>query len=544
MRIPRSAWLLIPLLLIGVYLLQHNPHSTRAQAGVTPAIPMIGGTMDPMQAPQTLFSGLWRVDGNFDSMIHIKNSSVVAPVQVTPVLYMADGAEYELPPVIVATTGTSMLSVNRALAQAPPAVRAHLSPYGSAALRYRGIPMSVVGKIEMLDARRSQLFTASFMRSMMPGGMSKGTMHTLEGLWWRRDPGVGGFVSFANSTGKTVSVSFQVIGSEGATLPLQSLSLSAYSTRMLDLDRLTLGLPGLENQAGGIRVQWRGSAQDLAVNGGLENAKEGFSSDMQFWSHDLMAAAAPSTMAGVGMMTGEPDPGVGYPAGTSFTPYAVLRNSTARPLSVKLAVHEANGSQSYPPALQVLKPLETVRVDLTPWLADAGRPNKSWALNLVLSYTGRKGDLVVDTGSLDQAGRYNMPVLVQPLDESLSQESPFWTVADGWDTMYLLWNWTDKAEDVVVTFYYSDGSDHFKLPIHLEAWGSAPIDMAKVVARGQADADGHVIPARVRQGSAVFASPKGVTSPMSLAIWGAHFSARLGVAEACACPAWVTLASG
>jgi hypothetical protein len=166
MRIPRSAWLLIPLPLIGVYLLQHNPHSTRAQARVTRTIPMIGGAtnpvqapqmlfsgrsagsagslprpvgvspaIDPMQAPQTLFSGLWRVDGNFESMIHIKNSSVVAPVEVTPVLYMADGAEYELPPVIVATTGTSMLSVNRALAQAPPAVRAHLSPYGSAALR-------------------------------------------------------------------------------------------------------------------------------------------------------------------------------------------------------------------------------------------------------------------------------------------------------------------------------------------------------------------------------------------------------------------------
>jgi hypothetical protein len=258
--------------------------------------------------------------------------------------------------------------------------------------------MSVVGKIEMLDARRSQLFTASFMRSMMPGGMSKGTLQTLEGLWWRRDPGVGGFVSFANSTGKTVSVSFQVIGSEGATLPPQSLSLSAYSTRMLDLDRLTLGLPGLENQAGGIRVQWRGSAQDLAVNGGLENAKEGFSSDMQFWSHDLMAAPAPSTMAGVGMMTGEPDPSLGYPAGSRFTPYAVLRNTTSRPLSVKLAVHEASGTQSYPPALRVLKPLETVRVDVTPWLADAGRAYKSWALNLVLTYTGRKGDLVVEHG--------------------------------------------------------------------------------------------------------------------------------------------------
>jgi Bacterial Ig-like domain (group 2) len=347
---------------------------------------------------------------------------------------------------------------------------------------------------------------------------------------------VGGFVSFANSTGKTVSVSFQVIGSEGATLPPQSLSLPAYSTRMLDLDRLTLGLHGLENQAGGIRVQWQGSAADLAVNGGLENAREGFSSDMQFWSHDLMAAPAPSTMAAVGMMTGDPDPSLGYPAGTRFTPYAVLRNSTSRPLSVKLAVYEANGTQSFPLPLQVLKPLETVRVDVTPWLADAGRAYKSWALNLVLTYTGRKGDLVVDTGSLDQAGRYNMPVLVQPLDESLSQESPFWTVADEWDTMYLLWNWTDKAEDVVVTFYWSDGSGHFKLPVHLEAGGSATIDMAKVIARGQPDADGNVIPARVRQGSAIFASPKGVTSPISLAVWGVHFNARLGVAEACCLP--------
>jgi hypothetical protein len=245
------------------------------------------------------------------------------------------------------------------------------------------------------------------------------------------------------------------------------------------------------------------------------------------------------------MMTGELDPSLGYPAGTRFTPYAVLRNSTSRPLTVQLVVHEASGTQSYPaPAsLRVLKPLETIRIDVTPWLADAGRAYTSWALNLVFSYTGRKGDLVVDTGSLDQAGRYNMPVLVQPLDPSLSQESPFWTVADGWDTMYLLWNWTDKAEDVVVTFYSSDGSGHFKLPVHLEAWCSLTIDMAKLIAGGQADAGGNVIAARMKEGSAVFASPKGATTPISLAIWGAHFNARLGVAEACCPPCEVTLAS-
>ena len=485
------------------------------------------------------------MDGNFESTIHIKNSLVVAPVQVTPVLYMADGTEYDLPLVNIPTTGTAMVSVNQALAQAPPAVRAHLSPYGSAALRYQGIPMSVTAKIEMLDATRSLLFTASFMRSMVAPGMSKAAMkgatQTLEGVWWRHDPGVGGFVSFANATGKTISVSFQVIGSEGATLPAQSLSLAAHSARMLDLDRLTQGLPGLENQAGGIRVQWQGSAGAVAVAGGLENAREGFSSDMQFWSHDLAAAEAPSTMAGVGMMTGEPDPSLGYPAGTRFTPYAVLRNATSRPLAVKLVVYAASGTDSYPPSLRVLKPLETIRIDITSWLGDARRAYTSWALNLVLSYTGRKGDLVVDTGGLDHAGRYNMPVLVQPLDPSLSQESPFWTVADGWDTMYLLWNWTDKPEDVVVTFYSSDGSDHFKLPVHLEPRGSASIDMARIIAGGQAE--GSVVPVRMKEGSAVFASSKGVTTPISLAIWGAHFNARLGVAEPAVFLARVTLAS-
>ena len=58
MRISRFAWLLIPLLLIGVYFLQHDPQSTRAQARVTPAIPVVGAPIDPMQATEMVFSGL------------------------------------------------------------------------------------------------------------------------------------------------------------------------------------------------------------------------------------------------------------------------------------------------------------------------------------------------------------------------------------------------------------------------------------------------------------------------------------------------------
>ena len=400
-----------------------------------------------------------------------------------------------------------------------------------------GLPYSVSAKIAMLDAPRSLLFSASYKTAMMMyGGMSEGTkdaMQTLEGLWWRHDPRVGGFVSFANTTAKTVSLTFQVIGSEGATLPPEPLSLPAHSTQMLDLDRLTQGLPGLENQAGGIRVQWHGRARDLAVSGGLENAREGFSTNMQFWAHELTEAPGPYTMAAVGMMAGEPDPGLGYPAGTHFTPYVVLRNSTSHPLGVKLVVHERSGTGSFPLPLVLLKPLETVRLDIDEGRGDARDVNMGGGLNLVLSYTGRTGDLVVDTGSVDHAGHFNMSVLAQQLDETLSQQSPFWTVGDGWDTLYLLWNWTDKAEDVVATFYSSDGSGHFKLPVHLEPHASATIDLARVIAGGQPDAEGHLIPARVGSGSAVFASSKGVTAPIRLGIYGVHFNVQLGVSDAC-----------
>ena len=69
--------------------------------------------------------------------------------------------------------------------------------------------------------------------------------------------------------------------------------------------------------------------------------------------------------------------------------------------------------------------------------------------------------------------------------------------------------------------------------MHLEPHASATIDLARVIAGGQPDADGHVIPAHVGSGSAVFASPKGVTTPIRLGLYGMHFNVQLGVTDAC-----------
>lgn len=70
----------------------------------------------------TLYCGLWRVDNGFVSTLHIKNALIVAALSVTPVLFMADGTEYDLPDVQLATGGTGNVNVNGALAKAPASI--------------------------------------------------------------------------------------------------------------------------------------------------------------------------------------------------------------------------------------------------------------------------------------------------------------------------------------------------------------------------------------------------------------------------------------
>src|SRR5437867_7822387 len=85
----------------------------------------------------TLYCGLWRTDGGFVSTIRIKNSLVVAPLEVSPTLYMEDGTAYPLPPVNLAIAGVATVNVNQALSLAPPSIARHLSKYGSVGLVYR-----------------------------------------------------------------------------------------------------------------------------------------------------------------------------------------------------------------------------------------------------------------------------------------------------------------------------------------------------------------------------------------------------------------------
>ncbi len=514
---------------LAISLVHHRPYMIRGQTGGVAQLPA-GGAQGA--APQTLFCGLWRVDGDFTSTIHIKNSLVVGPIEVTPVLYMADGTGYALPPVNLPTSGVASVSVNQALANAPPELARHQSQFGSAALRYQyASPGHVLGSLEILNVGDSLIFTYPFS-----GVAATRQAQTWEGLWWRHDPGVGGFVALSNTTGGPMEVTLQAIGSRGTALPAEALTIAAHSTQLLDLDSLVNGLSGLENQAGGLRVKYDGSLGGVIVAGGLTNEREGYSANIPFWQRILGSSeAAKITYASVGMLVGDAMPESGFPTGTHFEPYAVLRNTTAEPLDVSVGLNfMAGGAPStLNPAPFRLKPFETMHVELKHVIASLGLERFSGSINLEVSFTGHGGDLVLATGSVDQTGTYVFEVLPEAVGKSFGKQDALWTVASGFDTMYTLWNPTDRGQDFVATFFYGDGSGKYELPIHLGGQGSITIDMARLIAAGQPDPLGHVIPASVQQGSTEFVSAKGRMAWMTLVVSANVFNVQNATCGAC-----------
>src|SRR6266567_1143642 len=180
----------------------------------------------------TQYSGLWRTDGSFVSTIRVKNVLVVAPMDVTPVLFMADGTPYLLPSVHVAVSGVATIDINDALAKAPPSVAGHLSQFGSAALIHTySSPGHVTASLAVLDVGRSLSYTFPFME---PTGTPMPP--TFDGLWWKHDPEGSGWIALSNVTDADTQATVQLVGPGSDAQPERAIALPARSTQMFHLE--------------------------------------------------------------------------------------------------------------------------------------------------------------------------------------------------------------------------------------------------------------------------------------------------------------------
>jgi len=238
---------------------------------------------------------------------------------------------------------------------------------------------------------------------------------------------------------------------------------------------------------GSVSVKYTGPTDALIVNGGLEDASVGYSAPLPLVGPSMKESELPpfakivdvTSIAELGLMVGAADPMMNFPAGTTFTPYSVLRNVSNAPISLTPAIWWMQGGQPHSARMQPLQlmPYQSQNMDVKGLLATAGLSNFNGSFNLVFEGDWKPGSLIATAGSVDQTKTYVFEVAPRSVTEGISKTMQYWSTGNGDDTMITVWEPADEAQDFVLTLSYSGG--HYLLPLHLEARATRSINVSE-----------------------------------------------------------------
>ncbi len=477
---------------------------------------------DPGTA-QEAAGGLWRTDRDFDALLHIKNILLKQPLDVTPVIYTADGTEVDLPKVTLPAAGVASLNIGRMLRNA--ALGAHLSSYGTASVRYNWSWAAVLATIQNTDEMESITFhsTLSTNITQLRDPASTPSTHTLKGMWWAPHTAPAGFIALSNVTSQSLTTQLSLTNAASQAIASRAVTISPRATTLLAFQDLLSSVTDAD-ATGTLLVTYTGVSGSIAASMGIENRTVGYSTSPKL--SEVSASedpAGPVELVAPGVMVGAPDPAMLFPATTVFSPYAFLQNLSAQ--SIQVAVLAANNGGPRTPLGAVTLPANgTSKVDIAGMIARAGAQLGPESTNLLFSYNGRLGDLSVEAGSTDQTDNYVFEVRVNAEVPTISRTICYWTIDGDNDTMLDLWNYTKQASDEVLTIQFSGGQ--YKVPVHLPAGGGTTLSMHKLQHLQTPDIDGHTLPLNITEGSALLASATGETASMSVAVSVASFNVR------------------
>ena len=475
---------------------------------------------------QEAAGGFWRIDRDFDAALRIKNVLLKQPLTVTPVLYMADGTEFDLPSLDLPAAGVASVNIGRMLQNA--ALGAHRSTYGSASVRYHWSWAAVLATIQNTDEIESITFHSTLNTNItqLKDPSTASGPHTLQGMWWTPPQSTpSGFISLLNVTSQPLNAQLSLATAAAQTLTTRPVTIAPHATAMLTLQDLLSSITSADS-TGTVSIAYTGAPGALVATAGIENRATGYSATphiTEVTSSD--DTSGPVELAAPGVMIGAPDPAMLFPANTIFTPYAYLNNRTAQALQVSILAAN-NGGSRIPLGSVLLSPSGTAKIDLAGMIAKTGAQLGPETTNLLFSYTGQPSDLGVETGSTDQTENYVFEVSVNSEQPTISRTICYWTISGDNDTMIDLWNYTNQASDEVLTILFAGGQ--YKMPVHLDASAGISISLHKLQHLQTPDADGQVIPLNITEGSAMLASAAGETEHMSVAASAASFNVRNG----------------
>lgn len=466
---------------------------------VPPLVPANKRRALPPGKPGSMVGGIWMTDANFKSELHLHNVVETSPVTVTPVLHLSNGTQYSLPAVQLAPAGTAVVDISSGLQNLGIASYATLSGWVEVQYNWSWNPLCAT--VHNVDAVHSLLFNYDLHTKLQNADPGPSKAETVEGLWWKQEPNVTGFVALANTSSAPLNATLVTKDAQSNPIAQHTITISPQGMKMVSLSELQ----SVTGTTGGITVTYSGSPGDLIVNGGLEDQSNGYSANIPFDE----VSSPPQTnlqtqpeIAELGLMVGPADPMMAFPAGTIFTPYSVLRDTSNSPVTVTPTLWwmASGAAQSSTGSAVTIGPGQSQSLDVSSLLLNAGLKNFSGSFNLLLDVQGSPGSLLRAAGSVDQSNTYVFEVAPRGVVESAAQSLSYWSTGNGDDTMVTVWNPSDEAQDFIFRLYFNGG--HYGLPIHLAARETRTLNVSEIIQTQTPDAEGNIIPAGATQGSA------------------------------------------
>ncbi len=482
-------------------------------------------------ARQSATGGLWMTDADWKAALYLKSGLKTGPITVTPTLYLSNGQRYPLSPVTLDPSGTAIVDIGQALESVGIAPYATLCGY--AEIEYQWPWAAVSATVKNVDVVNSLIYIFGLQPSPdwhpdHPESWPARLPSSFEGLWWKQEKDVSGFLALSNVTGQAIHATVRLTGKSDAQLASYQVTVSPHGTKMVTMDELKT----VADDTGGVYLTDDGPERGLDINGGLQDKAPGYSARLQMWPQPQPSSASqpqsPQTLSisELGLMTGAADQMMNFPYGTVFTPYSLVRNISEQPatLTPELWWMDAGSPHSATLPQMLLSPHQTVNLNAPALLAEAGLKDFNGSVNLILDTKAQAGGLLMSSGSVDQKNTYVFEVMPHGVVEGAAKELCYWSTGNGDDTMVTLWNPADEPQDLSFTLFYTGGQ--YVYPIHLGPRETRTLNVSDVLHTSIPDAAGNVIPAGLTEGSAEIAGSLGEQQQILLSLDVATYNVR------------------
>jgi hypothetical protein len=443
----------------------------------------------------------WTTEPGWRTELQLRNNLDPGDLTVTPALRTADGTETTIPPVTIKSGDVVSLDLSETLLKAAPQL---VGFYGSLVLRYRATGSRALYAAVMVraDGHPIAFHMDATFHSFDPTSASR------EGIWWLPRDSVTDYLILTNAAGQKLDGTLVLYDSNGQAWR-QPLSLGARQTQRYSV-RSLLQRTGLTGSYGAIKIEAVGGTGYLGSAHLIFDESGGFGAIMKMFNHDPATTLFSRSFGGVKEWTtrapmlalSDPDPTLGFPAGTTLQPKVFVHNTSTSTYTAHIRFNwrSATAAGRTTPVDLVLKPNATQVVDVAALQAQKLIPGDAHWAAVVLSAPAQPNDLMAVAASYDQTGRYGAQT---PFSDQLAShwEGGKWELDSTHDSLVTIGNGSNKPARAELTILYNHGSDQYQIEQTLAPDEQMLVDFGKLIREQTPDKQGRVLPADLTSGA-------------------------------------------